>query len=188
MWPLQSRLANGLWHTTHPSRLISILSSGLKSEPDVPDSERWKASRGPTYYSFVRKIGGVSLFDFTNFDPEAYSRSHPMSTWLTFVPNRPDWGGAAWIEIDRHAIAERFVSADDLVRRWDDGAHYQHTIMPRIECACIGDVPVSAFRSAFITWSNGSEVRDISIDNYHEDRHRKILAEWQESMRQGTAG
>ncbi len=182
MWPLQTRLAKGIWHTTHPARLTPIMNSGLKSEPDVRDSERWKASHGPKYHPFVRTIGGVSLFDFTAFDPEAYSRSHPMSTWSTFVPHRADWGGAVWIEVDPDALGERFISADDLVRRWDDGGHHRHTIMPRIECACIGDVPVSAFKSAFMTWSRGDVTRDISVENTHEAEYRAILGEWKAAM------
>src|SRR5690349_13958718 len=117
MRPLPSRLSSGIWHTTHPLRCASILSSGLKSEPDIPDSERWKASRGPEFHPLVRKLGGVSLFDFTAFDAETYSQSHPLSSWSTFVPHRTDWGGAAWFEIDPNPIRDRFVSADELVTR-----------------------------------------------------------------------
>lgn len=188
MWPLQSRLAKGIWHTTHPKRLISILVSGLKSQPDVPERERWKTSRGPEYYPFVRKIGGVSLFDFTDFRPEKYDHSHPLSSWRAFVPHRDDWGGAAWVEIDRDALGDRFICAGDLVKRWDEGGHHRHAIMPRIECACIGDVPVSAFRSVFVTWFSSDEVRDISMGNDQEADYRAVLAEWWASTSGGSVG
>lgn len=181
MWPLQTRLSKGLWHTTHPGRLASILQSGLKAEPNIADNERWKTSSGREHYPFVRMIGGVSLFDFTGFDPEIYSRSHPLSSWTTFVPHRRDWGGAVWIEIDRAAIDERFISADDLVRRWNDGGHHRHTIMPRIECACIGDVPISSFTTIFMTWNQGAEIKDIATRDAGSAEYLAALDQWQAS-------
>lgn len=64
MWPLESRLGNGIWHATHPQRFVSIMTEELKAEPALSDQNRWKTSRGPEFYPFVRTIGGVSLFDF----------------------------------------------------------------------------------------------------------------------------
>lgn len=94
MGALHDRLQGGLWRTTHPRRFLSIIASGaLRVEPDLPNSERWKAQR-PEYYPFVRLLGGVSLFDFANFNVERYSETHPMSSWHTFVPHRQDWGVA----------------------------------------------------------------------------------------------
>lgn len=184
MWPLQARLATGLWHTTHPKHLGSIMEVGLKSEPDIPDRERWKTSGGPDTYPFVRKLGGVSLFDFSAFDPEAYSQSHPLSNWSAFVPHRRDWGEAAWLEIDHDAISDRFISTGELVRLWNDGGHFRHTFMPRIECACIGDIPASAFKSAFVTWDGGDEVREIAIEDFSKPDYDRIMDEWRGRVRQ----
>jgi len=39
-------------------------SGALLPDPDIPDCERWGG------YSYVRSIGGVSLFDFGRFDEE----------------------------------------------------------------------------------------------------------------------
>ena len=70
---LGNHLHGGIWHVTRPDRFISIMAgAGLVPEPDLPNVERWKTSGGPDYYPFVRKIGGVSLFDFQNFDADAY--------------------------------------------------------------------------------------------------------------------
>lgn len=182
MWPLQARLGNGVWHATHPERFVSIMAEGLKAEPAISNGERWKTSRGPEFYPFVRKIGGVSLFDFTNFDPDIYDRSHPMSNWRAFVPHREDWAGAVWIQVDREMIGSRFISTDELVVRWDQGGHHRHTIMPRIECACVGDIPTVAFASAFLTWSRGEEIRDLVLGPFSVPACRSVLTEWGEAL------
>src|SRR5882757_1310796 len=125
------RLVGGLWHTTHPERFAKILASGgIHPNPDLTDSERWKASRGPHFYPFVRMIGGVSLFDFHQFNRDEYSEKYPSSSWAYFVPCSLQWGCAVWIEIDRQKIASHFVSASDVVARWNAEKAYKHTIMP----------------------------------------------------------
>lgn len=79
---LHERLHGRLWHTTRPDRVPAIMETGaLMAEPNIPDAERQKTKRGPDYYPFVRKIGGVSLFDFHEFDAEAYSLRCPSSSW-----------------------------------------------------------------------------------------------------------
>lgn len=188
MWPLQTLLAGGIWHTTHPERFPSIMNEGLKPDPDIPDSERWKTADGPEYFPFVRKLGGVSLFDLMDFDPDAYDQSHKLSSWRTFIPHRKDWEGAVWINIDCNVLGSNFVSADDLVHQWHDGGHHKNTIMPRIECASIGGVPRSMFRSCFMVWSYGDEVRDLSIENFNESEYRAVLDEWRVATSQSSAG
>lgn len=181
-WPLQTRLGSGLWHTTHPERFASIMAEGLRSEPALPDDAHWKTSRGPDYFPFVRKLGGVSLFDFSGFSPEAYDRSHPMSSWREFVPHRKAWAGAVWIRVDRDALGDRFISANDLVQRWDEGGHHRHTIMPRIECACTGDIPVSALVAAFMTWSGGSELRELAVEYFSVPAYEAVLQDWRTTL------
>lgn len=175
---MKDRLLGGLWHTTRPDRFATILATGgLSATPDVPDRERWKATR-PEHYPFVRCLGGVSLFDFADFDREGYERTHPMSNWYDFVPHLAKWGGAVWIEIDRAAVAGSLVSKDELVARWDQEGNRGHTIMPRIEAAHIGDMPTSAFRSAFLTWADGREVRDLEARSLNQEGFAPLLAEW----------
>lgn len=176
---LHDRLHGRLWHTTRPNLFASIIASGgLSPEPDVGNAQRWKTSRGPEYYPFVRKIGGVSLFDFRDFDAERYAETHPMSNWRAFVPHMESWRGAVWIEIDRDQIADSFVSADEVVKRWDAGGHHRHTIMPRIEAAHIGILPREAFLSAFLTWASGEQVREISTRPFDSSTLESHLGEW----------
>ena len=114
---LHDRLHGRLWHTTHPGRFKAIIQSGfLRVNPDIQNSERWKASN-PETYPFVRHIGGISLFDFEDFEPSIYESRFPLSNWDEFVPHRKTWGGAAWIEIDREAIVASFRSAEEIHRR-----------------------------------------------------------------------
>jgi hypothetical protein len=159
-----TELCGRLWHTTHSDRFALILSSGaILPEPAVPNCDRWKTSQGEEYYPFVRTLGGVSLFDFDNFDPEIYSNSCPMSSWHEFVPYRKDWGHSVWIEIDREQVAPQFISGPDLVTRWKSTDSYQHTIMPHIEAAHLGPVPRSAFKRAFLVRKGEKQFRPLGI-------------------------
>lgn len=176
MGALHKRLHGGLWHTTHPDRFLAILASGgLKVEPDIPNSERWKASQ-PKYYPFVRHIGGVSLFDFFDFVPESYEVQFPLSNWYEFVPHRQVWGGGVWIEIDRQACGSSLLTSEQLRILWDQDGKRQHTRMPQIEVAHIGDLPKTSFRSAFLTWASGNEVREI--DPLDAPAFSVLLKEW----------
>jgi hypothetical protein len=140
-----------LWHTTHPDRFKDILTSGaILPDPNMPDSDRWGTSQGPDHYPYVRTLGGVSLFDFDQFDAETYSNKCPMSAWYEFVPYRECWGCSVWIEIDRKQVDPHMVSWSDLVARWKADNAYQHKIMPYIEAAHLGPVPRTAFERAFL--------------------------------------
>lgn len=180
MGVLHKRLHGGLWHTTHPDRFLAILASGgLRTEPDIPNSERWKASQ-PKYYPFVRHIGGISLFDFFEFAPESYQKQFPLSNWYEFVPHRQVWGGAVWIEIDRQASSRSLLTAEQLRESWDQDGKRQHTRMPQIEVAHIGDLSKTSFRSAFLTWAAGNEVREF--DPLDGPAFSILLDEWRAAI------
>jgi hypothetical protein len=129
-------LYGGLWHTTHPERFLRIMESGsILPEPDIPDHERWATGRGADFYPFVRHIGGVSLFDFQDFDYEEYDKSCPLSNWREFVPVRSQWRASIWIEIDRKIGADALIPAAELKIRFDRENAWKHRWMPRIESA-----------------------------------------------------
>lgn len=177
MGALHDRLHGELCHTTHPERFLAIMSAGcIEAEPDIPDSDRWGGST-PDKFGFVRLLGGVSLFDFDQFDPVQYQKDCPSSSWEYFVPHRTDWGASVWITIDRAAVSEALIPGLELTEKWKNG-YLRHRVMPRIEAAHIGDVPVSAFRSAFLTWSDGRIVRDIELSNFDNAGFDRMLAEW----------
>ncbi|OIP62101.1 MAG: hypothetical protein CO150_07760 [Nitrospirae bacterium CG_4_9_14_3_um_filter_53_35] len=159
-----------LWHATHPDRYQKILEAGLiLPNPPIPDCERWKTGGGPEYYPYVRTLGGVSLFDFYGFEPESYSAKYPLSTWQEFVPYRHCWGISVWIEIDRHTIADHFVSAETLLKRWHQDKAYGHTIMPKIEAAYLGPIPVRAFRRVFISGVDVPCFEEVPIEPQREE-------------------
>src|SRR5437868_15110386 len=111
-------LLGGLWHTTHPDRFEQILRTGaIEPEPNIPDRERWGTAAGKDGWPYVRTIGGVSLFDFDNFDEKSYEERCPLSSWSYFVPCHLDWKCAVWIEIERERIAANSVSGDALWQR-----------------------------------------------------------------------
>lgn len=145
-----ARVLNGVWHTTNAARFQGIVASGaILAEPSIADGDRWGASRGKDYYPYVRTLGGVSLFDFAGFEPEEYSKAFPMSSWWEFVPYRSVWNEAVWIEIDADALGGSFISGRALLERWNAG-EVGNRIMPQIEAAHLGPIPLSSFKSVFV--------------------------------------
>ena len=139
-------LHGGLWHTTSPQRFDSITRDReIRPDPPIPDAKRWGTSRGPEFFPYVRTLGGVSLFDFADFDPDTYSSSYPMSSWTEFVPFRDDWGTAIWIEIDRAAVRAALIPPAALLQRWKDTDSYRHRLMPCIEAAHLGPIPSNSW-------------------------------------------
>lgn len=136
---------------------------GILPDPELPDKERWKAARGPHYYPLARTLGGVSLFDFHDFNPEEYSEKYPLSSWSYFVSYLLEWNCAVWIEINREQVASNFISASEVVSRWNAEKARRHTIMPHIEAAYIGILPRTAFRRAFVVRKDDSELRPLAI-------------------------
>ena len=155
-----TELAGKLWHTTNESRFEGIGTCGyIVVEPDIPDTDRWKSAAGREHYPYVRWIGGISLFDFSDFDPESYEAQFPLSSWRTFVPFQKTWRNSLWIEIDRAAIAPNFLSGQDVLARRRSENAYGHDFMPNIEAACLAGIPVSAFRQVLIRGSDSPTFR-----------------------------
>lgn len=158
-------LRGGLWHTTHPSRFKSILQSGaIFPEPEIPDTDRFGSAAGREHYPYVRFLGGVSLFDLDHFDPAEYERKCPSSSWAYFIPHHLDWTCAVWIEIDREQVATNLISARDLVSKWKAEEAFGHNIMPEIEAAYIGNLPVPAFKRAFLVCEDDDNFHFLSLD------------------------
>ena len=156
-----SLLYGRLWHTTSPARYQMIIEAGhILPDPQISDQERWGACRGPEFYPYVRSLCGVSLFDFENFNPEHYGKKYPLSTWREFVPYRRTWGHAIWIEINRQVIFEDFISAKNLLARWKQEEAYKHNIMPMIEAAHLGPIPLAAFRCVL---KCGDDTEDFEV-------------------------
>jgi hypothetical protein len=158
------RLHGGLWHTTHPDRFAAILATGaILPEPGVPDSERWCTGGGKEHYPYVRTLGGVSLFDFTQFEPESYQERCPSSCWAYFVPCHLAWERAVWIEIKRGQVAPpQFIPGLELLSKWKADRAYGHNIMPEIEAAYVGSIPRAAFKQAFLVRKDDSEIRQLT--------------------------
>lgn len=163
MFPKQ--LLNGLWHTTNVRRFKKIIEYGaIIPEPDIPDSERWCTGRGRDHYPFVRILGGVSLFDFVNFDPNEYSGKFPMSSWNSFVPTQSNWIKTIWIEINREKVRKHLIEGQELVKKWNDEKMHGHNIMPIIECAYIGELSTDSFLRVLLYDRRSKEFS--TIDSY----------------------
>ena len=149
-------LHGGLWHTTSPERFDSISrDEEILPDPPTPDADRWGASRGPDYFPYVRTLGGISLFDFSDFDPSGYSDSYPMSTWTEFVPFRETWGASIWIGINRATVRGALIAPAKLVQRWKDTDSYRHRVMPYIEAAHLGPIPSEAWSRTLLVGACG---------------------------------
>jgi len=156
-----AELHGGLWHTTHPDHFKQILASGgILPDPGVSN---WKAIGDEDCCSYAHKLGGVSLFDFEQFDPESYQQRYRLSSWDTFVPYLEKWGGAVWIEIDREKVESNLISRFDLVDKWNsDGAH-KHNFMPEIEAVHLGLLPRTAFKRAFLVCKEDNEFHPLAL-------------------------
>ena len=156
-------LLGKLWHTTSPSRYKMILQAGMISPtPQIPEKDRWGTAQVPDYYPYVRSIGGVSLFDFKGFDQKRYSKKYPLSNWREFVPYRRKWGQAIWIEINRDAIINHYINGEDLLKKWKHEKAFQHNIMPIIESACIGSIPLECFNFVYKCGNNNDEFEIVN--------------------------
>jgi hypothetical protein len=147
----------------HPDRFEGILATGMiLPEPAIPDSERWGTGAGKEHYPYVRKLGGISLFDFNQFDPGSYEKRCPSSCWAYFVPCHLAWERAVWIEIDRGQVVHpHFISGVELLSRWKADGAYGHNIMPEIEAAYLGSIPRPAFKQVLLVCKENSEIRQL---------------------------
>lgn len=146
---ISSKLAGRLWHVTRPDLFELILADGFISpEPKIPASDRYGGGRG---ISFVRRIGGFSIFDFpARFDLPQYRRDCPASSLEAFIPYNRDRGEAVWIEIDIEKCGDAIVRGAAALKRWKAEEAYRHRIMPYVEGAHIGDMPVSNIAAAYL--------------------------------------
>jgi hypothetical protein len=156
-----SVLRGSVWHTTNSQRYKRILSGGaILPEPAIPDSDRWGTALGTIGCPYVRSIGGISLFDFRDFDPEEYSKSFPVSSWREFVPYRSTWGEAIWIEVDLPKVMPGFISGREIFNRWK-AEQAANRFMPLIEAAHVGALPVAAFGKVLHVSRETGAVRQI---------------------------
>lgn len=139
------------------------MGGAILPEPDIPNHQRYCTGLGRDHYPYVRFIGGVSLFDFDQFDPNAYSAMYPSSTWATFIPYREEWGHSVWIEIDRERVASQLILGPALLDKWKLEDALGHNIMPIIEAAHLGAIPRQAFKQVFVVRKGDPEFRPLSI-------------------------
>ena len=151
----------GLWHTTSHERFVGIKKAGkILVEPDLPKGSRWK-DQCESYYPYVRKIGGVSLFFLRDFDPDEYSKACPMSSWYEFIPFQPNLGTSVWIQMKTERLNGKIALPAELSERQDREEAWRHTLMPRIEAAHIGDISVDDCARAIEISDQG--IRGISL-------------------------
>ena len=155
-------LGGNVWHTTNSERYNGILLEGaILPEPPIPDRDRWGTGVGTIGCPYVRSIGGVSLFDFRDFEPEVYSEEYLISSWREFVPYRSVWGEAIWIEIDVSQLIPGFISGREILDRWK-AEHATNRFMPLIEAAHIGALPLKAFRQVLYVSKESGRVLQLA--------------------------
>ena len=157
-------LRGAIWHTTNTERFNRILEDGfILANPSISNFGRWNTARGPKYYPYVRSINGVSLFDFNDFDELGYSKKYPICQWRNFVPCLSKYDTAFWIEIDPDKIADNLISGKILLERWKQQKELQRNIMPIIEVAHIGSIPICAFRRVLNYSADTKDFKEVSF-------------------------
>lgn len=138
-------IRSGFWHTTPEDRFNKIMKQGeISPDPYLPEK-----TKDPEKFSYVRSLGGVSLFDLRDFDPISYSIRCPSSSWHVFIPILQNCDSAIWIEILEELLPAPIVSGKDLYQKQNDENAHKHKIMPFIEAAYIGGIPSKAFGRIF---------------------------------------
>ncbi|MGY5820761.1 hypothetical protein [Vibrio chemaguriensis] len=138
-----SELFGSVWHTTSLERYSMIVGDGcIKANPDIPDSERWGTNLGEKHFPFVRSLGGISVFDFRDFDADS-------TDWATFVPCRTEWQSAVWIEVDISKLGDSFKSAQSIRELWHE-VNSTRKFITQIEGAVIGSIPILAFKQVLV--------------------------------------
>lgn len=148
---IQQNLLGKLWHTTLPERFNEILRTGfIKSEPDIPDNQRYGTGCGPDYYPYVRHLGGISLFQFpSRFNLDVYLEEIPTASLEQFIPFNRSIGEAIWLEIDSDTLSEDFISGQEVRGRWRKEEAYAHKFIAELEAAYVGDLPISSISKAY---------------------------------------
>lgn len=140
-----SILRDAYWHCTSVENYSAIILCGNILPEPVSLTRRWGEGLGPEFFPFVRTLGGVSVFDFYGFNPEKYSSDFPSSSWRTFVPGRENWERTIWIKLSRDRMPGTFLSGLDFKALQEERYAFKNKLMPRIECAHLGPIPISAF-------------------------------------------
>lgn len=113
--------------------------------------------------------GSQSFFDFNNFDYDIYSKKYPVSSVASFVPKPTKCDEAVWIEIERKAVSSSLVGPEELMKKWKNENLRGHNVMPYVESAHIGDIPMGHTRQSLLfengVFSNISTITDGSCGN-----------------------
>ena len=101
--------------------------------------------------SLCRKLKCVALFDF---GPSAVDRWNQFNNWSGWFGYQQEARVAVWLEIDRHAAAEKVKDAGEMHRIWQDNRSKR--IIPGVESGHEGPVPL------------GSIGEVLLIDRHHQ--------------------
>jgi len=156
-------LMTGIWHSTSPERYKKIIESKfILPEPAIPNNERWSTAKGKDLYPFVRSIGGVSIFDFRNFNVVEYSNTYSTSVWATFVPCRLGWDTTIWLELDEEKMNEDYLSPNEVMLKRSQANSYRQ-IIPYLEGAHIGSIPISYIKRIMQYCDINGEFDEIDV-------------------------
>ena len=171
--PIWRELWGGVWHTTHPVRFLNILDDGaVLFDPPHTDHNG----------TFAQSLGGVSLFDFRNFNPIKYAETNSSASWRVFVPFKRQWAGAVWLEVDHERAGEAFVSPEKLIEKWHE-AKEKRNILPRLEAAHIGDLTLRNIRRAIFVRSRDFGFHTFNIIPFNRSAYEDLLPDWRRDFK-----
>ena len=90
------------------------------------------------------------MFDFSDFDEKKYEKSLPLSNWHSFVPRNELEGNKVWLEIDRARVRDSLITGKALLQRWKREGAYKHKVMPEVEAAHLGPIPLHAVAQVLV--------------------------------------
>lgn len=172
-------LLDTVCHTTTVASFLKIYESGyIKGEPNQKTLEHkiYSNCLDMNNTTYVRSIGGVSLFDFKNFSLQEYDTYFKEGSYgelYRFLPmhqrNEKD-GMSIWLVIGGN-YTDKYIDRLSLKNMWEKQKNSM--FMPNVEATILEDIPINWIKKVIVYKAENKEVLEMSLDvAYHNIKNR----------------
>jgi len=150
---IPKELLNEVCHTTTLNSFLNIYETGfilINPDSTMLEYKKYGNVNCPNNDTYVRSLGGISVFDFKNFSIKAYDR-YVNNTWevlsadlYRFLPNHirnESDGLSVWIVIDT-TKSNTYRDRNVLYEEWQSAAKNGLQFIPKVEATFFENIPV----------------------------------------------